>query len=263
MDNMNEQEKRLRDFKANFELPEKEEPFPEGYEEIEEIVTNAQERLRQLDEEFRSPPKDKGPEPRLHPPGSIPDAKSATNQEERKAAIEKQKAQIKDEAWTNIENATKDGDPASDKKARDLSRERLFPNKYKDLDQQGMENERLAEKDMQLSQDFADAQFKPKEEGKGEKSAGDVGKGEGKATNEKSFSMSTRFSQSLSYPNFKEDNGKDQSVDKQLPKDKKPEMSMSFRFNQTSSFRNIDKETDISKDEPSKETKEIDRDMDD
>jgi hypothetical protein len=255
-----EREKRLHEIKTNFDKPE---PYPDGYEEVQEIVNNAQERVRQLDEEIRNPPKDKGPQPNLHPPGAVPNAKSQISEDERKTAIEKQKVQIKEEAWKNIENATKDGDKESDKKARDISREKLFPNEYKKLDGKEIEDAFPKERDMEASQNFADAQLKDKGDSKASKvdtvpSTQNVNMG----GENKPSSMSMRFSQSLGYSKINDDIGsrKGKSAEKEATESKTPTMSMSARFTQSASYMSVGQEPERSKDKPAKE---IDKDRDD
>ncbi|WP_138477130.1 hypothetical protein [Dyadobacter bucti] len=243
MDNSDDKNSRLEEFKSNFDFPKKEEPYPEGYEHVQKIVGDTRETLRRLDEKYKYPPKERGPQPRNVPKGEVAEPKPVSGEDVRQEQLKIEKDKVQQKAWKDIEDATKGGDPALDEKARNISRERLFPNEFKKLDRDAVDNERPKEKDLEVSQDFADAQLRGTNEKPPVKEEGTMSQSENKSdVRGKTSSMSARFSQSLSYPKLMPeiDSDKQMPVEKGKETDKEASMTMSAKFNQSSTYNRVE-----------------------
>ncbi len=176
--------------------------FPPEYAHVGEMVREAQERIRLIDEQIKNVPKDQGPTLEYHPPGFLR-SKQPGSHDQMVSQLEKQKDQIKVDIMGKVGKETGHADPTTARKVRDVARERFYPNPYKGMDAVKMTEIPNQPKDLDASQDFVDAQRNRNpalSRTENEKDASDQPNVQPVREGQKSFSMSSRFLQSLNYP---------------------------------------------------------------
>lgn len=186
-----------------------EHPFPEHLEYIEQMVTEARKKTELIDKQLdRTPREIKEPDPyvpRYNPPGFLKPAKQ-NNPVNVVYNLEKQKAEIETginvRVEREIEALSLDDDTA--KQVREATFHKMNPNAFEGKSDKEMEGLRKAPKDMNYSQDYMRqlrTNFRAKEAE--EKSTPAVPVADN-SKEEKTFSMSTRFTQGLSYTKVQE-----------------------------------------------------------
>lgn len=184
-------------------------PFPENLEYVEELVNEARKKTEMIDKQLDTTPREfKKPDryvPRYNPPGFLKTAKQ-TNPVNVVYDLEKQKSEI--EAGINVrverEIDALSLDDETAKQLREATFHRMNPNAFEGKSDKEMERLQKASKDMNYSQDYMlqrRTNFKAKESA--EKSSPPIQETDVKK-DEKPFSMSARFTQSLSYTKVQE-----------------------------------------------------------
>jgi len=215
---------------------EKEVDYPAGFEHVQEIVRNALEQVAQKDELIKDPPKDKGPQPTLKPPGSSGPNIIPTSKDAKIKLLEEEKALIKEAAYKACEAEIKHADKEIAKEVHARFREDLYPNEFKKVSKEKIKEASKQNKPLELSQDFSDVQLKAKKE---------VVKKNKEETDPK-YSMSTRFTQSLGYTRILVENNLAKDLDLEqnksdVTKEKETGIDkMSDRFSQSMSFNKVE-----------------------
>ncbi|MCF0075240.1 hypothetical protein LZD49_32455 [Dyadobacter sp. CY261] len=184
-------------------------PFPEHMEYIEEMVTEARKKTELIDKELdRTPREFKEPDPyvpRYNPPGFLKPAKQ-NNPVNVVYNLEKQKADIESGLNKRIEREI-DAiglDEATANQLREATFHKMNPNAFEGKSDKEMDGLRQTPKDMNYSQDYMrqlTTNFRAKEN---EEKATPAAPEETVRKEEKTFSMSARFTQSLSYAKAQE-----------------------------------------------------------
>ena len=194
-------------------------PFPEHMEYIEEMVTEARKKTELIDKQLdRTPREFKEPDPyvpRYNPPGFLKPAKQ-NNPVNVVYNLEKQKADIEIGLNARIEReiGALDLDEATANQLREATFHRMNPNAFEGKSDREMEGLQKAPKDMNYSQDYMrQLQTNFRAKGAGEKSTPQAPQAAIKKE-EKVFSMSARFTQSLSYTKVQESSAPGKLPDK-------------------------------------------------
>jgi hypothetical protein len=131
--------------------------YPAGYTSIGQRVDATIQRVKGIDRQMENVPKDSKPTLELHPPGFRRPFNPPGQQARRLEYLEREREQTLTDAWKQIEKETP---VAKDKEAgvaRDTARQALFPNPYRNLNKERLSAERPQSKDLEKSQDYADA----------------------------------------------------------------------------------------------------------
>lgn len=183
-------------------------PFPEHLEYIEQMVTEARKKTELIDKQLdRTPREFKEPDPyvpRYNPPGFLKPA-TQSNPVNVVYTLEKQKAEIETGINVRVEREIEalSLDDETAKQVREATFHKMNPNAFEGKSDKEMEGLRKAPKDMNYSQDYMRqlrTNFSAKEAE--EKSTPAVAFADSKE--ERMFSMSTQFTQSLSYTKVQE-----------------------------------------------------------
>ncbi len=184
-------------------------PFPEHMEYIEEMVTEARKKTELIDKELdRTPREFKEPDPyvpRYNPPGFLKPAKQS-HPVNVVYNLEKQKADIETGINKRVEYeiGALGLDDATANQLREATFHKMNPNAFEGKSDKEMDGLRQAPKDMNYSQDYMRqlrTNFRAKEtEEKSTLAAPQATE----QKEERTFSMSARFTQSLSYTKVQE-----------------------------------------------------------
>jgi len=194
--------------------------FPPGYEHVRDMVREAQQRIKEIDEQIKNVPKDQGPSPQYNPPGFLR-PKQPGNREQTIRSLEMHKDQLRADIMVRVEKETAHADTKTARVVRDNAIESVYPNPYQGKDAREMQQIKGQSKDLEASQEFADIQRKfdrlpaPAERENIVPEQQDLHQDK---EQHKMFSMSDRFMQSLSYTREVEKN--DNSPDKSPDQDK-------------------------------------------
>ena len=139
---------------------EKDPVFPEGFDHIKERLKETIAQVEQIDSEIKSIPKEKGPTPKYEPPYFVGRVVPGSRDRERLALQDKQH-QIKMDAISQTEAATRGVDGKSGRIVRDKVREKLFPNPYRTLSREERLDQKSEVKEIEQSQDYMDAMLSP------------------------------------------------------------------------------------------------------
>lgn len=201
---------------------EKDNAYPPEYAHVGKMVREAQERIREIDQQIKNVPKDQGPAPQYNPPGFIR-SRQPGSQDEKIAAFEKQKEQVKADTMEKVDKETIKADPKTATLVRDQAREGMYGNPFKGKDAAEMDALRGQSKDLETSQNYADALRQSQNPERTEKDVPEPASSTTNMEEKKPLSMSARFSQSLSYTREVEKNDKapDKSLEKTPTKDDK------------------------------------------
>lgn len=184
-------------------------PFPEHLEYIEEMVTEARKKTELIDKQLdRTPREFKEPDPyvpRYNPPGFLKPAKQS-NPVNVVYNLEKQKADIETGVNVRVEREIEalSLDDETAKKVREATFHKMNPNAFEGKSDKEMEGLRKAPKDMNYSQDYMRqlrTNFKAKE---AEEKSTSASTSVADKKEEKTLSMSARFTQSLGYTKVQE-----------------------------------------------------------
>lgn len=195
-------------------------PFPEHLEHMEEMVTEARKRTELIDKQLdRTPRQFKEPDPyvpRYNPPGFLKPAKQH-NPVNVIYNLEKEKANIERLVDVRIEREiiALDLDEETAAQLREATFHKMNPNTFEGKSDREMEWLRKAPKDMNYSQDYMrQLRTNFRAEQKNKKQAPVTPEVPTKQEN-KTFSMSARFTQGLSYTKAQETPITTPSPDKQ------------------------------------------------
>lgn len=184
-------------------------PFPEHMEYIEEMVTEARKKTELIDKELdRTPREFKEPDPyvpRYNPPGFLKPAKQS-NPVNVVYNLEKQKADIETGINKRVEHeiGMLGLDDATANQLREATFHKMNPKVFEGKSDKEMDGLRQAPKDMNYSQDYMRqlrTNFRAKE---AEEKSTPATPQAAEKKEEKTFSMSARFTQSLSYTKVQE-----------------------------------------------------------
>ncbi|WAC11898.1 hypothetical protein [Dyadobacter pollutisoli] len=233
--------------------------YPPGYDDLDKLMRDAKAQIQQIEIQINNAERDKGPQNRLDPPGY--GKGTPANPQKTIADLKQEIEGIKTSTLSAVEKRTKGIDPKMSKGMREKSLNELYPNTFEGMDKKEMEAQRGKPKDLEVSQDFVDAQIKDHKKMEAEKE-NMVAKGT-ESQKEKPMSMSARFSQSLGYTKTLNEadlaRGKDKSAEmptaeafsdnkKEVVEKDKP-LSMSANFTQSLGYNKMKQgaETAISK----------------
>lgn len=165
------------------------ENFPPGFEHVEEIVREGKQRIKDIDAQINGLKGEKGPSPQYNPPGFIR-PRPAVSKEQQETLLKQQKEQVQGEIWGKVNDEAEKTDPDTAKAIRTKTLEEVYPDLKK--------NERDAAK-LDISQDFMNDQVNRHLERAAEKQNPQSEKAS-ENKSDPSYSMSFKFSQTLSYP---------------------------------------------------------------
>ncbi|UFH54789.1 hypothetical protein [Spirosoma sp. KNUC1025] len=184
-------------------------PYPADYAHLVDKVKTVQELAQQIDQQIKNVPQNSKPQPILTPIGVV--QRRYFNRERTIASLNKQKDDLKYETLAQVEQEVKEADPKTARQVRDQAREELFPNHFRRMGVQEKNTYHSQPKDIEESQNYMDAMFyAPKNKREKEKET---------KPEPKPFSMSLRFSQSLSSLTPGETTGKTAKSDIEPEKD--------------------------------------------
>jgi hypothetical protein len=193
--------------------------FPAGYEHVEERLNDTMAHVQQIEDQINNIPKEQGPKIIYNPPGMTGRVVPGTRDRTRLFLKDRQH-ESKIDALTKTEDATRDADGQTGRVVRDLVREKLFPNPYRQVSQEDRLEDKGTLKDIEQSQDYMDAALVARAAERKETMKPDKPAPEEQEKTE--MSMSARFSLSLGYTKAKENIEKsptpvrDQQQDKDL-----------------------------------------------
>lgn len=199
---------------------DKDKAFPSDYKHVGKMVRETEERIQQIDKHMENVPKDSAPALRPKQPGFL-QPRQPGSRDEMISRLEKEKGQVKEDAFAKVEKETINADPKTAVSVRDAARNRIFGNKFREMDAAQKQDVKPQTRDIETSQDYADSQrsgqVAPKQKDKGEEGRAQPNvqsAKEGKGIS----SMSARFSQSLNYTKASE---KAEKTPDKLPQPKK------------------------------------------
>lgn len=198
---------------------DKEQKFPEGFEHVNDRLNETTQHLKQIDDQIRNIPKEKGPTLEYHPPyftGRV----MPGSRDQTRVALQDRQHEIKIDALAQTEAETRNADGKAGRIVRDQVRESLFPNPYRQISLEDRLNDRYTVKDVEQSQDYMDAELVAKAAERKAISKEPQSKAENK--NMDSMSMSARFTQTLSYTKAsqKSDVSRSPTRDRELDKER-------------------------------------------
>ncbi|PMD95706.1 hypothetical protein BWI97_13990 [Siphonobacter sp. BAB-5405] len=192
----------------NPEDPSKEHAFPAGFEFIEEMAKEAREKIKVLDKQLDRTPREmdtpQSPVPRYNPPGFLKPVKPI-NPAHVVYDLEKKKETIEADVNKRVEHLIEkfDLDDETAKQLRQATLHTLHPNPFEGKSKKEMEMLSKVKKDINYSQDYMiqrKRNFQQEEKEKPSFIREEASK------EKKPFSISLRFTQSLSYTKVQESN---------------------------------------------------------
>ncbi|GAB3040160.1 hypothetical protein [Spirosoma pulveris] len=130
--------------------------YPLGYEYVERSVSETIREVHNIDRQIETTPQSSRPVPTLKPRGFA--TTRFINRERTVSLLEAQKESVQAEAWGKIEKETTKPNDKAARVARDTARQALFPNPYRNLNKEERKAERGKSRDIQMSQDYMDAE---------------------------------------------------------------------------------------------------------
>ncbi|RYC66943.1 hypothetical protein [Spirosoma sordidisoli] len=132
--------------------------LPEGYEHVEVRLNETLHKVEQIDNQLKNIPKERGPKPQYNPPhyvgGLVPGQR-----DKMRIALEEKQYQLKMDTLSKTEVDTSESMGQDGRVVRDTVREKLFPNPYRQMSLQDLEQERHTVKEIEQSQDYMDAKL--------------------------------------------------------------------------------------------------------
>ena len=176
--------------------------LPEGFEHTEERLNEAQERIQGYEEQIKNVPKDQGPRIEYKPPGYI-GTKQPGTRDRTIAFLTDRRDQIKADTWEKTEADTRSADNKTGRLVRDTVREKLYPNPYRGLSREELEEHRHVSKEIEQSQDYMDAKLVAAAAERAKEPPQETRTSS--PTTKSNMSMSARFSMSLGFTKASED----------------------------------------------------------
>ena len=171
--------------------------FPPGYEEVETMVRQAEDRIRQIKEQIAKVPPDQ-PAPAYRPPGFL-STRQPGSQQRLIAGWESQKAQVRADAMHQVDQATTDADPTVREEVMQTATHRLS-GREKDADAERQQQAITGKaRDLNASQEWAMKKLDQRSAPEGQATAPEVSSAPTPNEQAAPPSMSLRFSQTLSY----------------------------------------------------------------
>jgi hypothetical protein len=175
--------------------------FPAGYEHVEERLNDTMAHVQQIEDQIKNIPKEQGARIIYTPPEMTGRVVPGTRDRTRLFLKDRQH-ESKMDALTKTEEATRDADGQTGRVVRDLVREKLFPNPYRQVSQEDRLDAKGEHKDIEQSQDYMDAELVARAAERMEAMKPDKPAPEKQEKTD--MSMSARFSLSLGYTKAKE-----------------------------------------------------------
>ncbi|GAB4002147.1 hypothetical protein GCM10028807_60140 [Spirosoma daeguense] len=170
--------------------------LPEGFEHVEKRLNETLHQVKQIDDQLKNIPKERGPKPEYKPPyyvgRVIPGSRDKT-----RIALEEKQHELKVDALSKTENDSRSAQGQEGRVVRDTVREKLFPNPYRQMSAADRHQERQTIKEIEQSQDYMDAILVERATQRDTPKQPDqsIKGGQNKAE----MSMSARFSMSLNF----------------------------------------------------------------
>ncbi|WP_460948348.1 hypothetical protein [Spirosoma daeguense] len=175
---------------------DKENNFPEGYEHVQERLNETTERLQSIDNQIENIPQDQGPQIIYKPPGFIGSRQPGTR-DQTTQFLRQQQDQLKVDTLAKTEADTRNAENKTGRSIRDQVREELFPNPFRGVSQEEMQQYKEIPKEIEQSQDYMDAKLVA---AAAQRSSPTKQKIQTPIKQDKAdLSMSARFSMSLGY----------------------------------------------------------------
>ena len=218
--------------------------YPAEYAHIEERVQSALEKIRQFDEQIKNMPNDRGPDLSYNPPGFLK-SRQLGSRDQFISSLEKAKAQVKTEAWEDVEQILKDENSPSAKQIRDLAREDIYPNIYKSMDSAERQDHQGQSKDIEQSQDYMDATLESYRNRIKEKEFSNFSESKPNIEQGRDIDKSQELMNKLIEDYQQRGSSKKEDIEQsELPKEEGQTISISQRFSQSLSYSKAIEQTE-------------------